>query len=215
MTWIINNLAEIGTLLGRHIAIALPVIAIAIALSIPIGWLCSRSKRLGGPVVSGLELLYAIPSLALFVLIPAIFGIGLRTYANILVVLSVYGVAVLVRTCVKAFDSVPPDVRDAADACGFTPWKRFWAVDLPLSRPVTISGIRVMAVSTISLVTVGSVIGIQSLGTLFTDGFQRGIMEEVATGIVLTVLFALAVDAVIMLVGRLLTPWTKAGEKCS
>ena len=214
MTWIANNLSEIMSLLGRHAVIALPVILIAIVLSIPIGWAASRIRRLGAPLISGLELLYAIPSLALFVLVPAIFGVTLRSYANILIVLSIYGVAVLVRSCAKAFESVPSDVRAAADACGFSPWRRFWAVDLPLSLPICISGIRVMAVSTISLVTVGSVIGIQSLGTLFTDGFQRGIMEEVATGLVLTVLFALAVDGVIMVVGKLLMPWTRR-SRCS
>ena len=214
MTWLANNSSQIIDLFGRHAAIALPVIVIAIVLSVPIGWVASRKKRLGEPLVSGLELLYAIPSLALFVLIPAIFGVGLRSYANIVIVLAVYGVAVLVRSCAKAFESVPSDVTDAADACGFSAWRRFWAVDLPLSLPVCISGIRVMAVSTISLVTVGSVIGIQSLGTLFTDGFQRGIMEEVAIGLILTVAFALVVDGAIMMIGKLLMPWTRR-TRCS
>ena len=214
MTWLANNLSQIADLLSRHALIALPAIVIAIVLSIPIGWVASRKRRLGEPLISGLELLYAIPSLALFVLIPAIFGVGLRSYANIVIVLTVYGVAVLVRSCAKAFESVPSAVTSAADACGFSLWRRFWAVDLPLSLPICISGIRVMAVSTISLVTVGSVIGIQSLGTLFTDGFQRGIMEEVAAGLVLTVVFALIVDAAIMLVGKLLMPWTRR-SRCS
>lgn len=207
MTWIADNLPETAALLGRHAAIALPAIAVAVVLSIPVGWAASRRRRVGGAIVSGLELLYAIPSLALFILVPAVFGVGLRSYGNVLVVLSLYGVAVLVRPCTEAFGSVPTDVRGAADACGYSPWKRFWEIDLPLSLPVCISGIRVMAVSTISLVTVGSVIGIRSLGTLFTDGFQRGLMEEVCAGLVLTTAFAVVVDLCIVAVGRLLTPW--------
>ncbi|MEY8437172.1 ABC transporter permease subunit [Atopobiaceae bacterium 24-176] len=210
MTWIANNASETASLLARHAAIALPAIAVAVILSIPVGWAASRRRRLGAALVSGLELLYAIPSLALFILVPAVFGIGLRSYGNALAVLAVYGVAVLVRPCTEAFDSVPADVRDAADACGYSPWRRFWAVELPLSLPICVSGIRVMAVSTISLVTVGSVIGIQSLGTLFTDGFQRGIMEEVAVGLVLTVALAVVVDLCVVGVGRLLTPWTRS-----
>lgn len=209
MTWISNNISEIASLFGCHVAIALPVIFFSVVLSIPIGWASSRRKCLGHSLVAGLELLYAIPSLALFVLVPAIFGIGLRSYTNILIVLVIYGVAVLVRSCAEAFDSVPSDARDAADACGFSLWRRFWMVDLPLSLPVCIAGIRVMAVSTISLVTVGSVIGIQSLGTLFTDGFQRGLMEEVTAGLVLTVLFAIIVDLAIVAIGKLLTPWIR------
>ena len=214
MIWINNNLAQIVDLLGRHALIALPVILITIALSIPIGWIASCKRRLGEPLISGLELLYAIPSLALFVLIPALFGVSLRSYANIVIVLTIYGVAVLVRSCTKAFESVPRDVQNAADACGFSRWERFWSVDLPLSLPVCLAGIRVMAVSTISLVTVGSVIGIQSLGTLFTDGFQRGIMEEVGVGLLLTVVFALLIDGLIVIIGKMLMPWTRR-KRCS
>ena len=214
MTWISNNLTLIIDMLGEHAVISFPAIALSIALSIPIGWIAAKHRRFGAPLVSGLELLYAIPSLALFVLIPALIGVGLRSYANIIIVLTIYGVAVLVRSCVEAFESVPEEVQRAADSCGFTRWKRFWAVDLPLSLPVCIAGIRVMAVSTISLVTVGSVIGIQSLGTLFTDGFQRGIMEEVAMGLILTVVFALVVDGLIVLAGKLLMPWTRR-SRCS
>ena len=82
-------------------------------------------------------------------------------------------------------------------------------MDLPLAIPVLLSGIRVVAVSTIGLVTIGALIGVPSLGTLLTDGFQRGIVAEVVTGVVATVLLALALDAVLLAVGRALTPWTR------
>ena len=152
-------------------------------------------------------LLYAVPSLALFILVPAIAGFGMRSNANIVTVLAIYGIAILVRTCADAFDAVPEDVRQAADACGYSTWKRFWSVDLPLAVPVTMAGVRVVVVSTISLVTVGSVIGVQSLGTLFTDGFQRGIVAEVLTGRVLPVLLAVAMDGLCVLLERVLAPW--------
>lgn len=210
MSWVANNISQITDLFFRHVAIAVPAILAAMVLSVPIGWAASRRRRLGAPLVSGLELLYSIPSLALFVLVPAIFAVGIRSYVNILIVLSVYGVAVLVRTSAEAFASVPTAVRDAAAAAGLSAWTRFWTVDLPLSMPVYVAGVRVMAVSTISLATVGSVIGIQSLGTLFTDGFQRGLVEEVMCGLVLTVVLAVVADAAIVMVGRLLTPWTRA-----
>lgn len=209
MNWFFNNISQIGTLLGAHVAIALPVIALSAVLSVPLGWVAYRRRKLGSPLVAGLELLYAIPSLALFVLIPALFGVGIRSYANILIVLTIYGVAVLVRSSKEAFASVPSDIKSAADASGFSTLKRFWAVELPLAMPVYLAGVRVMAVSTISLVTVGSVIGIQSLGTLFTDGFQRGIVEEVLCGLVFTVVLALIVDAVLVLLGKMFMPWTK------
>ena len=82
-------------------------------------------------------------------------------------------------------------------------------MDLPLAVPVTMAGVRVVVVSTISLVTVGSVIGVRSLGTLFTDGFQRGIVPEVVTGLALTVVLAIAMDALCVLLERLLAPWAR------
>jgi osmoprotectant transport system permease protein len=125
------------------------------------------------------------------------------------IALSVYGVALLVRTAEDAFTSVDPEVRDAAIAMGESPRSVFWRVDLPLSLPVLISGIRVVAVSTIALVTIGALIGVSGLGTLLTDGFQRGIMAEVVTGVVATMLLAVIVDGLILGLGRLLTPWRR------
>jgi osmoprotectant transport system permease protein len=84
----------------------------------------------------------------------------------------------------------------------------FWRVDLPLAVPVLLAGVRVVAVSTVSLVTIGALIGVPSLGTLLTDGFQRGIPAEVATGVIATMLLALFFDAVLVTAGRILTPWT-------
>ena len=196
-------------LLLTHLSLAVPAIVLSVLVAVPLGWLAHRNRRVHGPLLTAVGLLYAIPSLALFILVPSLFGFSIRSDANIIVVLAIYGVAILVRTCADAFDAVPADVRQAADACGYSRWKRFWSVDLPLAVPVTMAGVRVVVVSTISLVTVGSVIGVQSLGTLFTDGFQRGIVPEVLTGLVLTVLLAVAMDALCVLLERLLTPWNR------
>lgn len=209
MNWVANNLDVMATLFAEHLKLALPAIVLAVLVSVPLGWLAHRKRRIGGPLLAGVGLLYAIPSLALFILLPSLFGFEIRSDWNIIVVLAIYGVAILVRSCADAFDAVPDDVRRAADACGYSTWKRFWSVDLPLAVPVTMAGVRVVAVSTISLVTVGSVIGVRSLGTLFTDGFQRGITGEVVAGLVLTVALALVVDGACVLIGRALAPWQK------
>lgn len=209
MIWLSHNVGTMVSLFVAHLALAVPAIVLSVLVAIPLGWLAHSKPRIHGPLLSGVGLLYAIPSLALFILVPSLLGLELRSNANIIIVLAIYGVAVLVRTVSDAFDAVPEDVRQAAAACGYSGWKRFWAVDLPLSLPVTMAGVRVVAVSTISLVTVGSVIGVRSLGTLFTDGFQRGIIAEVLAGLVLTVALALMIDAVCVLLGRFVTPWTR------
>lgn len=210
MTWLSHNLGWVGTLALSHLGIAVPAILATLLVSLPLGWVAHRHRGLGGPLLSGLGVLYAIPSLPLLVVVPALVGTGLRSPVNMVVVLTVYGVAVLVRQVAQAFDAVPADVVRSAEAAGFTPAQRLWRIELPLAVPVIAAGMRVVVVSTISLVTVGAVIGVQSLGTLFTDGFQRGIVAEVATGLLATLALALVLDSATVLIARLLTPWTRA-----
>lgn len=131
-------------------------------------------------------LLYAIPSLPLFIVLPVIIGTGLRDPINVVVALTLYGIALMVRMTADGLASVDVDIRQSATAVGFSDRNRFWRVELPLAGPVLLAGLRVVAVSTVSLTTVGAVLGIQSLGLLFADGIQRNIPAEIWTGIVLT-----------------------------
>jgi osmoprotectant transport system permease protein len=156
-------------------------------------------------------LLYTIPSLALFVLLPPVLGTRILDSANVYVALTVYTVALLVRTVADALSAVPPIVVNSATAMGYTPFRRFAAVELPLSIPVVVAGLRVAAVSSISLVTVGALIGFGGLGKMFTDGFQRDIPAEILTGMVLVLVLAVVVDGLLLLVGRVLTPWDRIG----
>jgi osmoprotectant transport system permease protein len=158
-------------------------------------------------------LLYTIPSLALFILLPGLLGTRILDPVNIIVALAIYTVALLVRSVADALAAVPSMVVAAATAMGFRPGRRFVAVELPLAVPVLIAGLRVATVSNISLVSVGALIGVGGLGELFTDGFQRDFPTEIITGIVLTVLLALTADAVLLGVGRLATPWDRAGAR--
>ncbi|WP_336661346.1 ABC transporter permease [Leucobacter sp. USHLN154] len=209
MNWPIANWEFVLELAVKHLLLSVPAILISVIIAVPIGRLAFRKPRLGGPLLSVASLAYAIPALPLLIIIPAVIGTSLRSWQTMVAALSVYGVALLVRTACDAFASVDGQLRDAALAIGFAPRGLFWRVDLPLAVPVLISGIRVVSVSTISLVTLGALIGVQSLGTLLTDGFQRGIFAEIWTGVIATVLLALLLDVVVLAIGRALTPWTR------
>lgn len=210
MTWVLGNLELIGDLTLEHLAFALPPVVLGLLLAIPLGWLANRT-RVGRAIVVNLAgLLYTVPSLALFVILPVVLGTGILDRVNVIVALTVYTLALLVRTVADALSAVPGMVIDSATAMGYRPLRRFLAVELPLSIPVVLAGVRVAAVSSISLVTVGSVIGFGGLGKMFTDGFQRDIPQEIIAGIVLVLVIALAVDALLLLLGRALTPWTQA-----
>jgi len=217
VTWILNNLDLIWELTVEHVRLSIVPIVLGFLISIPLGWFAYRFKLTRGILLSLAGVLYTIPSLALFVILPSLLGIPFLSELNITIALTLYAVAIMARSVADALASVDPAVRQSATAVGFGGWRRFWTVDFPLAGPVVLAGLRVAAVSTVSLVTVGILIGVDSLGYLFTNGFQRRILEEIFAGVVMTVIVALLIDRALVLLGRLLMPWTtvkkiKAGQ---
>ena len=208
MRWVVDNVDVLASRTFAHLAIALPAIALSVLLAVPLGWLAERFRWLRSPLLTGSGLLYAIPSLPLFVVLPLVIGTGVRDPLNIVIALTLYGLALMVPSVADALRTLDSRVLDSANALGYGPVRRFFTVDLPLAGPTLLAGVRVVSVSTISLVTVGAVLGVPSLGLLFTDGFQSGIIAAVVAGIVLTVLLALLLDRLLVLVGRVVLPWT-------
>ncbi|BDZ50952.1 ABC transporter permease [Frondihabitans sucicola] len=209
MNWILQNLPYLGQSTLAHLQLSIPPIVLSFVLSVPLGWLANRFRPVRGPLLTIAGLLYAIPSLPLLLVLGTFLG-SLRSDANIIITLTLYGMALMVRSTADALAAVEPDVRQSATAIGYGPWGRFFAVDFPLAGPVLLAGMRVVVVSTVSLVTVGGVLGINGLGLLFTDGLQRAIIAEIVAGIVLTVVLALVLDALLVLLGRALMPWSRA-----
>nr|WP_211161007.1 ABC transporter permease subunit [Microcella alkalica] len=189
----------------------LPIV-LGFVIAIPLGWVAHRYRLTRGLILTLVGLLYTIPSLALFVVLPPLLGTPFLSEANVLIALTIYAVAIMARSTADALASVDPDIQQAATAMGYSSWRRFWVVDLPLAGPVLLAGLRVVAVSTVSLLTVGVIVGVDSLGYLFTNGYQRGILASVLTGVVVTVLIALLLDRVLALLGAWLMPWTRAGR---
>lgn len=212
MTWVLANLDRIWALTLAHVAIAVPAIALSLVLSVPLGWWAHRSRAARGVLLTGSGVLYALPSLPLFVVLPVVLGTQILNPVNLVVALTLYGVALLVRTATEAFDSVGGQVRDAALAVGHSARQRFWRVDLPLAGPPLLAGLRVVSASTLSLVSVGALIGVSSLGSLFTDGYLRSFVTEIVVGIVGTIVLAVVFDLVIVWGGRLVMPWIRATD---
>ncbi|WP_340687187.1 ABC transporter permease [Amycolatopsis coloradensis] len=212
-----NNRSQFFGDLLDHIYLSLVPLALGLVIAVLAGWLGHRYRAVCNVLLVVSNLLYTIPSLALFVVIPGIIGSKILDSVNVIVALTVYTAALLVRPVLDALDAVPPHVVAAATAIGYKPARRFLAVELPLSVPVLAAGVRVASVSNISLVSVGALIGTGGLGVLFTDGFQREYFSPIVVGIVATLLLALIVDLVLVQLRNLLTPWdrvaTKAGAK--
>jgi osmoprotectant transport system permease protein len=210
MDWVFANTGLISSLTLDHLRLSLIPIAAGFLVATPLGWLAHRFSWSRSLVLGVVGLFYTIPSLALFMIIPSIFGLSVLSDANVIIALSIYAVAIMVRTAADAFASIPPSSLRAATAVGYGEWGRLFAVELPLAGPVLLAGLRVVAVSTVSLVTVGVLVGVSSLGYFFTDGFQRRIIPEVLTGVVMTVIVALVFDAILVVAGRLVMPWARS-----
>lgn len=211
MTWTSRNWPYVLELTGMHLVQSVLPLLLGALIAIPVARLAARNRRLRPVFVTGSSLLYTIPSLTLFVVLPLLLGTQITSVVNVIVALTIYVVAILVRSSVDAFESVDHDVLQASTAMGYRPLRRFTSVELPLAVPVLVAGLRVASVSNISMVSVGAVIGVQSLGTLFTDGLRRSILEEIAVGIVLTVVLAVLIDLVLRGAGHALTRWQRAG----
>ena len=206
MEWFLANSAEVFTLAGQHLVLAILPMIFGVLIAVPLAQLARQNRGLRSVVLTGSSLLYTIPSLALFIILPTVLGTRILDPVNVVVALTIYAVALLVRATLDAFDSVDEDLRQAAVAMGFKPFARFMQIDLPLSLPVLFAGLRVVSVSNISLVSVAALLGIGNLGMLFTSGLQRDFVTEVVVGIIAILILALMMDAVLVLLERLLTP---------
>jgi osmoprotectant transport system permease protein len=209
MSWAFSNASMLGHLTGQNAYLALVPVLIGLVLSLPLGVVCVRFGWLYPPVLGVISVLYALPALALFVALIAYTGL---TDTTVMIPLAVYSLAAIFPSVVDGLRAVPEPVRQAAIAMGFGTWRRLIRVELPIAVPVVIAGLRVAAVSSISLVSVGGLIGIGGLGYLFIDGEQRDFSTEIVVGIVLIVILSLVTDTVLVLVRRLLTPWQRGAS---
>jgi osmoprotectant transport system permease protein len=207
--WLSRNAGMIGGLTLEHAILSVVPVLVAFVVSIPLGYLVFRTGRAANSLLAVFGVIYSIPSLALFVVMPAFLGTKILSPINIAVALAVYSIALLVRSVVDGLRSVPADVKQSASAVGYGGFRRFMTVELPLAMPVVFAGLRVVTVSNIALVSVGVLIGLGSLGQLFDTGFNRNFFTPIIVGLVLTVLLALLADAIILLIQRGALPWAR------
>ncbi|PWD52427.1 ABC transporter permease [Serinibacter arcticus] len=207
-----RNWPAVQELLLEHLYLAVVPTVVGVAVALPIGLLLRDRRRARSIAVVLSSMVFTIPSLALFVVLPVILGTRVLDPINVVIALTLYTVALSVRTTFEALDAVPAATREAATAIGYSSWKRALAVDLPLAIPVLTAGTRVVAVTNVSMVSVGAVIGIGGLGQLFTTGYQRDFPEQILTGLVLILLLAIVFDRIIALIGRAFTPWIRGAS---
>ena len=212
MHYLVTHLPTAWTLTVIHLRLSLVPVLAGLAIALPWGVLVWRRAVLRRLTTVTASVVFTIPSLALFVVLPLIIPTRILDEANVIVALTLYTTALLVRAVFEALDAVPWQVRDAASALGYRPITRLLKVELPLSIPLLVAGLRVVVVTNISMVSVGAVIGIGGLGTWFTEGYQANKSDQIVAGIIAILILAFVVDMLIMLAGRLATPWNRASR---
>jgi osmoprotectant transport system permease protein len=207
--YLVTHLPTAWTLTVIHLRLSLVPVLTGLAIALPSGVLTWRSAPLRRLTTVTASVVFTIPSLALFVVLPLLIPTRILDEANVIVALTLYTTALLVRAVFEALDAVPSQVRDAATAVGYRPIMRVLKVELPLSIPLLIAGLRVVVVTNISMVSVGAVIGIGGLGTWFTEGYQANKSDQIVAGIVAIFMLAVVIDVLLMFAGRLATPWDR------
>ena len=190
----------------EHIWLTVISVLAGLLVAVPLGLLARRNPALENLVVGGTTILYTIPSLALFSLLLPFTGL---TSTTVVVGLALYSLTILVRNVIAGLRGVPEAVKESARGVGYSDLGLLWRVEIPLALPVIMAGIRVATVSTVALVTVGSIVSYGGLGNLLLLAVGNQFKAQIFAASVLCVALAVVLDLVLVLVQRLLTPWTR------
>lgn len=210
--WIADRPDEIWQRTVEHVQMTVLAVTVGLAISSMLAAVAVRFRWAYTPITWVASMLYTIPSLTLFSLLIPITGLGLLTAQIALVS---YTILVLVRSIVTGLDGVPAAAREAADAMGYSAWRRLLRVELPLAVPTIVAGVRIAAVTVVGLVTIAALIGNGGYGAFIDDGLNRRFSTPIVLGATLSVALAVLIDVALFGLGRLLTPWQRVRRRSS
>jgi osmoprotectant transport system permease protein len=206
-SWVADHRDDIVDALRSHATVTAQVVALGVLLALPATLFAVNRPVIRGTLLTVSGVLYTIPSLAAFALL--IPYTGLTSRATVLIPLVSYTLVILVRNFLAAFDGVPEDAREAAEAMGYSRSQRMLRVDLPLALPTIMAGVRLATVSTVGLVTVAAIVGEGGLGLLIRQGLERDFRTLDVVGSVLAVDVAVVADVLLAGLARVLSPWQR------
>jgi osmoprotectant transport system permease protein len=208
LNWLVTHVDELAAKTVQHLWLTTLAVSIGFVISFALAIVAVRRRRTYGPIIAFSDLLYTIPSLAVFASLIAITGISLVT---VLIPLVMYTLVIFVRNIAAGLDSVPAEVLEAADGLGYEGRTRLWRVEVPLAMPLIVAGLRLATVSTIGLVTVTAVMGdaFGGLGFFILEGYRRSFATELYAGAILSIVLALVADFVLTRIERRMTPWAE------
>ena len=204
--WVFDHLDDIWAATKEHLVLTGIALGVGLAISLLLSIVAIQYRKAYTPITWITGILYTIPSLALFSILVPITGLTVLTAEIGLVS---YTLLILIRNIVAGIDGVDPAIKEAALGMGFTRSRMLLQIEAPLAMPVIIAGIRVASVTTIGLVTVAALIGKGGLGFFILQGLRRFFTTEIMVGALMSVALAVAIDLLLVLAERALTPWAR------
>jgi osmoprotectant transport system permease protein len=210
--YLVDRRSDLVDATVQHVGITVASVILGLLIAFPLALLARRVPRTEGGVVGLSTSIYTIPSLALFPLLVPFTGLSPVT---VVVGLALYCLTVLVRALLEGLRGVPAEVTESAEGVGYSRTRQLVRIELPLALPVLMAGLRVATVSTVALTTVGSLVSYGGLGNLIKNGVDTNFRAQLLAASVICVLLAVALDALIVLAQRALTPWTRGSAKAA
>ena len=205
--YVSQNIDSLTAALEQHVSLTLATIVVATAIGVPLAVVAYKVSWLSGPILGLSGVLYTIPSLALFALLGPILGL---TFSTVLIGLVLYALLMIVRNALTGLQQVPAEVRDAARGMGYGRFGLLWRIELPLALPGIITGLRIATVSTVALVTVGTLVGFGGFGNVILTGFNSNFYRaQIMAGTIGCLGLALVFDLLLAGLGRWVTPWSR------
>lgn len=204
MDYLFKNPAVVWELMLQHLAMTGLTLVLAVLIALPIALLVTRYRWLNVPVLSLLGVLYTIPSLAMIILLVPLFGLNAW---SVIAAMVAYAQVILVRSLVVGLQSIQPAVLEAACGMGMSLWQRWWQIQVPLILPIFLAGLRIAAIVTIAIATIGAKFGAGGLGTLLFDGIaQAGRYDKIWAGAIVVSLLAFVMNGVFLSLEKATSP---------
>lgn len=205
--YIANNPDIVLGLLGEHLQLTVIALLVALVIALPLGTLLHSRPRLAGPIMGVLGLLYTIPSLALIVLLIPFTGLNGN---SVIIALIIYSQVILVRNILAGLGGIDRAIVEAARGMGMSAWQTWARVQLPLALPIILAGVRLAAVVSIGIATIGAKFNAGGLGVLLFQGIaQGGRADKIWAGAIAVSVLALVVNTLLLLLERALAPATR------
>lgn len=199
MTWLMRNWDQVLLGLYEHIVISLSALVIAFVLAFAIGLWAARRETVYQAALAISGFLYTIPTLAFLALMIPIVGLG---KANAIIVMVCFSLLILIRNIATGIRGAPAEVVDAARGMGMSGAQILWKVEVPLALPVIVAGMRIAAVTVISVSVVAAYIGAGGLGTLIFNGISNDHTPKIWAGALTACALAVIVDLSLAAVER-------------